>query len=223
MMFTHHVVAGEVRVEMTGVVFDQCTGAGEPLADFVAIATYSTDTPELDTGGTTQWAPINLQMTVGEETVTNINSVLNVDVIEEADYAGIQLVDNNGNPNFDPCVVEDIRTESFSIWDGELQGQTITSVGLTFAGPFSDNPGLIAKPFGEGSILPIDKTTGLDWEQGGGDIFFENGKWFIAGLTFTVLPTTKSGCKNKGWQEFGFRNQGNCIQFVNTGKDQRNE
>jgi hypothetical protein len=35
-------------------------------------------------------------------------------------------------------------------------------------------------------------------------------------------PTTKDQCKNNGWQTFNlprtFKNQGDCIQFVNTGK-----
>ena len=35
-------------------------------------------------------------------------------------------------------------------------------------------------------------------------------------------PTTKEQCKNAGWQTFDtprkFKNQGDCIQFVNTGK-----
>lgn len=34
-------------------------------------------------------------------------------------------------------------------------------------------------------------------------------------------PTDKDQCKNGGWQNFGFRNQGLCIQFANTGKDSR--
>jgi hypothetical protein len=34
-------------------------------------------------------------------------------------------------------------------------------------------------------------------------------------------PTTKADCKNGGWRDFGFRNQGQCIRFVNTGKDSR--
>lgn len=40
---------------------------------------------------------------------------------------------------------------------------------------------------------------------------------------FDVLPDaqTKDDCKNGGWETFGFRNQGLCIQFVNTGKDSR--
>lgn len=32
---------------------------------------------------------------------------------------------------------------------------------------------------------------------------------------------TKEDCKNGGWEAFGFRNQGLCIRFVETGKDSR--
>jgi hypothetical protein len=31
------------------------------------------------------------------------------------------------------------------------------------------------------------------------------------------LPTTKEQCKNDGWKQFGFNNQGQCIVFVNHG------
>lgn len=34
-------------------------------------------------------------------------------------------------------------------------------------------------------------------------------------------PETKTDCKKGGWQEFGFKNQGQCIRYVNTGKDSR--
>lgn len=34
-------------------------------------------------------------------------------------------------------------------------------------------------------------------------------------------PTTKDDCKRGGWEDYGFRNQGQCIKFVNTGKDSR--
>lgn len=30
-----------------------------------------------------------------------------------------------------------------------------------------------------------------------------------------TLPTTADQCKNGGWQSFGFRNQGQCVSFVN--------
>jgi hypothetical protein len=31
------------------------------------------------------------------------------------------------------------------------------------------------------------------------------------------LPTTKDQCKGGGWKQFGFKNQGQCIKFVNHG------
>lgn len=34
-------------------------------------------------------------------------------------------------------------------------------------------------------------------------------------------PEAKADCKQGGWQDFGFDNQGRCIQFVNTGIDSR--
>jgi hypothetical protein len=34
-------------------------------------------------------------------------------------------------------------------------------------------------------------------------------------------PESKNQCKKGGWEEFGFRNQGQCIRFVNTGQDSR--
>jgi hypothetical protein len=34
-------------------------------------------------------------------------------------------------------------------------------------------------------------------------------------------PEVISDCKNGGWEDFGFRNQGQCIRYVNTGQDSR--
>ena len=33
-----------------------------------------------------------------------------------------------------------------------------------------------------------------------------------------AVPTSKDQCMNGGFAAFGFRNQGQCIRFVNTGK-----
>lgn len=38
---------------------------------------------------------------------------------------------------------------------------------------------------------------------------------------FEAVPTDKNECKQGGWENYGFKNQGQCIQFVNTGKDSR--
>ena len=34
-------------------------------------------------------------------------------------------------------------------------------------------------------------------------------------------PTTKDYCMKSGWKDFGFKNQGQCVRFVETGKDSR--
>lgn len=34
-------------------------------------------------------------------------------------------------------------------------------------------------------------------------------------------PVDKQDCKDGGWEQFGFRNQGQCVRFVETGKDSR--
>ncbi len=36
-----------------------------------------------------------------------------------------------------------------------------------------------------------------------------------------VNPANKDECKKGGWADFGFKNQGNCIKFVETGSDSR--
>ena len=38
-------------------------------------------------------------------------------------------------------------------------------------------------------------------------------------ISYLALPTSKDQCMNGGWRDFSqFKNQGDCIQFVNTGK-----
>lgn len=42
----------------------------------------------------------------------------------------------------------------------------------------------------------------------------------VEGLAFSHLdPDTKDACKNGGWEALGFRNQGQCVRCVETGKD----
>lgn len=52
---------------------------------------------------------------------------------------------------------------------------------------------------------------------------FDSNNIFLG--TFTVdlpeSPISREQCKNGGWEAFGFRNQGQCIAFVNTGHDSR--
>ena len=47
--------------------------------------------------------------------------------------------------------------------------------------------------------------------------------WDFDWVTFDVLPdaTAKDDCRDGGWAHYGFANQGQCIRFVETGKDSR--
>lgn len=36
-----------------------------------------------------------------------------------------------------------------------------------------------------------------------------------SGLTFTPFPSSRDHCRKEGWKTFGFKNQGQCIKFVN--------
>jgi hypothetical protein len=42
-------------------------------------------------------------------------------------------------------------------------------------------------------------------------------------IEFTVLPSpqAKDDCMNGGWEQYGFKNQGLCVRYIETGKDSR--
>ena len=111
-------------------------------------------------------------------------------------------------------------------------------------GPFYDSPALLTpitimwRVFGGGERSYDDPL----WNGFGGPTFSAdvnaygaaNGfGWVIAGPDdpnpfttwhmFDVEPCalTKDMCKDGGWEALGFRNQGQCIRFVNTGQDSR--
>ena len=50
-----------------------------------------------------------------------------------------------------------------------------------------------------------------------------NGAFVLDDFTFEAQndPETKDDCKKGGWEQFGFKNQGQCVRFVETGKDSR--
>ncbi|HWH37744.1 MAG TPA: carboxypeptidase-like regulatory domain-containing protein [Candidatus Limnocylindrales bacterium] len=58
-------------------------------------------------------------------------------------------------------------------------------------------------------------------------IGFDAGEGYVPYLSDVLVwndgsaPASKDECKKGGWQPYGFRNQGLCIQFLNTGKDSR--
>ena len=67
-----------------------------------------------------------------------------------------------------------------------------------------------------GQVLRYDGTTGAFIDAfvppGSGGLFLPTD------LAFTPLPIRKDQCMKGGWKAFGFKNQGQCIKFVNTDK-----
>jgi hypothetical protein len=52
--------------------------------------------------------------------------------------------------------------------------------------------------------------------------YSENPAGVMFGGTLIVAnPTMRGECKHRGWVQYGFRNQGQCVRFVQTGKDDR--
>ena len=46
--------------------------------------------------------------------------------------------------------------------------------------------------------------------------------WYFDWVTvYPEIPETLADCQDGGWESFGFRNQGQCNRFVNTGQDSR--
>jgi hypothetical protein len=44
---------------------------------------------------------------------------------------------------------------------------------------------------------------------------------FGGSFSFQADPLTKDDCKDGGWEVYGFRNQGQCVRFIETGGDSR--
>lgn len=60
-----------------------------------------------------------------------------------------------------------------------------------------------------------------NWPPGSSTWGFSQTETLTGVVVIQGDPTTKDECKDGGWAEFGFRNQGQCIRFVETGQDSR--
>jgi len=101
-----------------------------------------------------------------------------------------------------------------------------TAAVLTTSEPFTQEHvgGLAVRPT-DGVIFASGGDEGSIWTlspTGTQTLVGLTGVGGVGDLTFTPLPTNKDQCKNGGWQRFSFpysfKNQGDCIQLVNTGK-----
>ncbi len=117
-------------------------------------------------------------------------------------------------------------TNSLAFFEYRIDGETLTS-GTTHpvvtddfiydgvcvdgrAAPICD-PGPVVERFDASSTVEVRLALGGERD------------WDFDWVTFEALPdaTSKDDCQNGGWDDFGFANQGQCIRFVETGKDSR--
>jgi len=119
----------------------------------------------------------------------------------------------------------------FSALDGEA-GRLGAGGGSELVG-FSGGGGGGRYGGGGGGEQAVDKGSGENAGEGGGgggsNLVPEGGEVKLAEsgeaasvtfTTFATLPTSKDQCKKGGWKDFGgmFKNQGQCVRFVNTGR-----
>lgn len=93
-------------------------------------------------------------------------------------------------------------------------------------GPFFVQPGsgnmVLVGEEGSGTIRFIGTFSTLSWTVPIPEVWHG----ITLGIRTTTAiepndPTSMDECKKGGWEDFGFKNQGQCIRFVNTGKDSR--
>lgn len=118
-------------------------------------------------------------------------------------------------------------------------GGTFTAVSIDIAELAPTNPRARDVPFtgtrADGSTVMATLTTdgaagfetftfdgftdlvSLSWVQLAPFHQFDNITLAVGG----VAPATRDDCRNGGWESFGFKNQGQCIRMVETGKDSR--
>lgn len=75
-----------------------------------------------------------------------------------------------------------------------------------------------------GTALEAQPTTQITLKNFSASFFggpidqFGIGEIVVDGATVVLRPTERDQCKNNGWKRFDFKSQGQCIQYVNTGK-----
>lgn len=102
-------------------------------------------------------------------------------------------------------------------------GWSVPEGGTILGGGFvSESPVMASAPAGPNSEWPHynfgEEEYGWVIQSAGGGA---TTIYAIAAGIPAPAPEMKNDCKKGGWQDYGFKNQGQCIRFVNTGKDSR--
>lgn len=143
-----------------------------------------------------------------------------------------------GSPRFSVEVTNGTTTKNIFVYFGDLPNFTSGSTGDTgnllddtlsgarvdstqVGGPFY---GTLAQAVaaatgsGYGTISNISVVVDGDWAQSSGSQTVVLDAVSINGAVYNFTATAKSDCKDGNWQTLGYKNQGACISFVETGK-----
>ena len=196
--------------------------AGVKLADLTALS-YSTFVQQDGSGGQTPYLILNIDLDGNGST----DDLLFFEpVYQTGTYAGALVPDQcGGHPN---CILLNTWRSCNALVGGwwSLNAFTFGPPLTTLQAYAAANPNArIAAPASGGVRI----VTGFG--SGAWDHFVGNADAFGIGVSgntttydFELLapnPSNKDQCKNGGWQMYGFRNQGQCVRFVEAGKDTR--
>ena len=136
---------------------------------------------------------------------------------------------------FEPYYTETVETGEWQTWDTMNQGKwwgtgAVVSAECSIGSPCTFDEVLSAFP-----NIGVHNTLGaVLFRAGSGWAGFDgNVDGLKIGLAGDVTiydfeldpvindPSDKDECKDGGWMDFGFKNQGQCIRFVNTDQDSR--
>jgi hypothetical protein len=108
---------------------------------------------------------------------------------------------------------------------GNLADDTDFVDATQLGGLFYDSWLNVRTTYGAFDVLGVSIATDGSWNAaatlGDGEQTVQVDNVEINDTLYTFELESKDQCKNGGWEDFGFRNQGQCVRFVETGKDSR--
>jgi hypothetical protein len=145
-------------------------------------------------------------------------TLLQEGVIDPGAGVAVQMpsVDEDSKGSLGLTWMESSNSEYLSMWVGTV----LKPVGELFASVAAPGGGFLFANFriGDYSTPVLDPSDGRTFwsanEYIGAD--GDTNLWRTHIASFTAGPTSKGQCKHGGWMNFGFKNQGQCIAFVNS-------
>ena len=147
-------------------------------------------------------------------------TLLKQGVVDPGPGVAVQMpsVDEDSRGNLGLTWMESSSHEYLSMWVGTVDntGNLASSVAAPGGGFFP-----VSFRIGDYSTTVLDPSDGRTFWSAN-EYIGDDGDpniWRTHLTSFTApVPASTDDCKKDGWKSFGFKNQGQCIRFVNTAK-----